>query len=79
MGKMQSHVAAIRAGVPEVGSYALVPNTAGGNKGYNWAILSSFASAADLASYQASAPHQAFVAFGAPYIDDFLILDYEAA
>lgn len=79
MDEMQGHVAAIRAGVPEARSYALLRNAAGGNKGYNWAIVSSFANAADLAVYKASPLHQAFVAFGEPYIGDFLTLDYEAA
>ena len=73
---MQVHVATIRDGVGEVRSYELVPNIAAGGKGYNWAILSSFDSEAEMERYKVHPLHREFVAAADPYTEDFLTLDY---
>jgi len=74
---MQGHIAAIRDGVAEVRSYDLAPNRSAGGKGYNWAILASFDSEADMTRYKQHPLHQDFVASTDPYTEDFIAIDYE--
>jgi len=73
---MQKYITQIRDQVGEVSSYSLVPNIAAGNKGFNWTILSSFNSIADIDSYKATPLHRELVSFCSPYEEDVVTLDY---
>ena len=75
---MRNYVARIAAELDQVRSYALVRNTSAIAKGYDWAILSAFDNAADMATYRVAPLHQEFVAFTDPYTADYLALDYES-
>ncbi len=79
VANMQRYADRIREQIDEVKSYALVPNEAGGSQGYNWAILSSFESEADIDTYKVAPLHREFVEYCDPYTEDFLTLDYHAA
>lgn len=76
---MKSLADAIRAEVKEVREYELVSNSAPGVQLYNWAILSTFESAEDLAAYKVAPQHIEFVEFTDPFTTDFTTLDYELA
>jgi hypothetical protein len=79
IARMQKYAAQIRQQIGEVRNYEIVPNVAGGNRGYNWAILSTFANEADVESYKVAPLHREFVSYCDPYTEDFLTLDYRVA
>ncbi|MBL4757691.1 MAG: Dabb family protein [Rhizobiales bacterium] len=76
VARMQDYATKIRDQISEVQSYEIVPNVADGNKGFNWAILSTFANEEDIASYKVAPLHLEFVSFCDPFTEDFLTLDY---
>jgi hypothetical protein len=78
LARIQDYAERIRDQLREVRSYEIVPNVAGGSKGYNWAILSAFDNEADIEAYKVTPLHREFVAFCDPYTEDFLTLDYRA-
>ena len=76
---MRDYAARIREQIAEARSYDIVLNEASGSKGYDWAILATFATASDIQSYKAAPLHREFVAYCDPYTEDFLTLDYQVA
>lgn len=61
--RVEEYAARVRAELPYVLDYVYRPNLADRSGGYDWAILSSFASSEDHDRYQASDLHQEMKAF----------------
>lgn len=72
-------ISELKQQLPFVRSYAFVRNEARRSSGYDWAILSSFDTAADHERYQASRMHQRIQAFMERYIDGLIVCDAATA
>ena len=73
---LQTHVAAIRDGGTGARSYDLVPNLATDDRGFNWAILSSFDTVEDMERYKDHPLHKDLMAATGPYEEDFIPIGY---
>lgn len=74
---VEDYVARVREELPYVFEYVYRPNLADRSGGYDWTIISSFASSADHDRYQDSGLHQEMKAFMAPRIAALLACDVE--
>jgi hypothetical protein len=61
-----------------VREYYFGQNVADRAKGYEWAVVGTFASSAEHDRYQVSSVHQEMKAFMTPYIADLVVCDFEA-
>lgn len=75
--RVAAYSARIRAELPYVRNYAFAPNVAGRSAGYDWAVLSSFDTAADHDLYQVAAVHQEMKAYMTPFIEALVVCDAE--
>lgn len=70
-------VTRVRRELDYVHDYHFGRNIADRGKGYDWAVVGTFASSADHDRYQISAVHQEMKAFMTPYIADIVVCDFE--
>lgn len=75
---VEDYAARVRCELDYVVDYVYRPNLADRSGGYDWTILSSFASSADHDRYQVSDLHQEMKGFMAPRIAALLACDVES-
>lgn len=76
--RIADFVRRVRRELDYVQAYHFGRNVADRGKGYDWAVIGTFASSADHDRYQVSPVHQEMKAFMTPYIDDIVVCDFEA-
>lgn len=75
ISRVDEYVVQLRAELPFVRSYAFVRNQARRALGYDWTVISSFASSEDHDRYQISDIHQKIQAFMEPHIEALIVCD----
>lgn len=76
--RVREYGARIRGELPYVRDYRFGRNVAARAKGYDWAVIGTFANSADHDRYQVSTLHQDMKAFMTPHIADIVVCDYGA-
>lgn len=76
--RVEQYAGVIRRDLSGIVSYRYGRNLAGRGKGYDWAVIGVFASAADHDAYQLSRAHQELKAYMTPHIADMVVCDVDA-
>ncbi|MBZ0124477.1 MAG: Dabb family protein [Roseovarius sp.] len=75
--RVAAYAERVRSELPNVRSYAFVPNSSARSAGYDWAVLSAFDTVEDHDRYQDSAVHREMKTYMTPFIDDLIACDID--